>query len=87
MEELILLIVPILSALVASQVFRHQIIKIDVGIALIVGIVSWLLGPRCLCTKIHDGLVGSLLFAIVFGVGIFFLFHVTCSGWKRIRKK
>jgi hypothetical protein len=84
MEALIFALVPILSALVTARLFRHKIARIDMGVAMMAGMVSWLLGPRCMCSDIGDMLAGSLLFTSAFGVGVFLLFLAVCFVWKHI---
>ena len=85
MEALIFAIVPIPFALVTARIFRHKIARVDMGVAMMAGMVSWLLAPRCMCSDIGDMLAGSLLFASVFGVGVFLLFLAVCFAWKHIR--
>jgi len=91
MEEFIVIAVPIFSvlitALIAALIFKRKITRIDVGVAIAAGMVNWLFGPRCLCIDMHDTLVGSLYFAIFFGVVVFCLFLAACFIWKRIHQR
>lgn len=86
MEGLIFTIVPMLSVLIATRIFRHRITKIDVCVAVMAGIVGFF-GPRCMCTDIRERLSGAFIFSILFGVGVFLLFSAVCFGWECIRPK
>lgn len=86
MEELIWIVIPVLSALITARLLG-RVTRTHVIFAIVAGGVGWALGPRCLCTDAHDLFVGSFLFAAVFGVATGLLFSGAFSLYKRSHRQ
>jgi len=86
-EDFIFLITPIFAAMITALmfalIFGRKVTRIDAGVAIMAGMVSFLFGPRCLCIGIHDTIIGALYFSGAFGVGVFLLFLAACFAWKQ----
>lgn len=86
LEDAIWLLIPLASVMILGR-WKSNLSLTCCIYAVGVGAAGWGFGPRCFCVDAQNLFLGSFIFSLIFGIGMYVFFIWGAGLWKVILER